>query len=226
VARILIVEDHESIREGVAAYLRQDGHEVTTRPDGSDLIALAPSFDLFVLDVMLPGRDGFALARDLRSLTSAPFLFLTARSDETDRIAGWEAGASDYVAKPFSPKELVYRVRSLLGRVGSRSGVPTFEGGGHRLEVDSAAHRLAIDGQPVELTPGEWSFLGTLVARPGVVLSRKDLMSAALLYYVDTGERTVDTHIKNLRAKLGDHPWIETVRGFGYRFGGSPGPVR
>ncbi|MEI8094122.1 MAG: response regulator transcription factor [Spirochaetales bacterium] len=227
-ARILVVEDHESIREGVAAYLRQDGHEVETRSEGNDLLAVATRFDLFLLDVMLPGRDGFSLARDLRKLTPAPFLFLTARGDEAERLAGWELGASDYVVKPFSPRELVHRVRAILRRrtaepaqalvrayvlPGSRVGV-------HRLEFDDASRKVFIDGDEVLLTPGEWAFIDTFTARPGVALSRRELMSGALQYYVDTGERTVDTHMKNLRAKLGEQVWIETVRGVGYRFAG------
>ena len=220
--RILLIEDHESIREGLAAYLRQDGHEVQTRADGVGLESLALPFDLFVLDVMLPGKDGFALAALIRRRTEAPFLFLSARGTEADRIAGLEHGASDYVTKPFSPKEVVLRVRAILARRPISEPVIAFVQGPHRLRLDGSAHRAYADGLELDLTPGEWSFLLALLERPGVALSRRDLMSHALEYYVDTGERTVDTHVKNLRAKLGTGAWIETVRGVGYRFAGEP----
>jgi DNA-binding response OmpR family regulator len=219
----LIVEDHESIREGLASYLRQDGHIVETRGDGRDLAALADRFDLFILDVMLPGRDGFVLARELRALTDAPFLFLTARGTEADRIAGLEGGASDYIVKPFSPREVVLRVRGILGRrPAPPAGVVAYHLEGHRLSFDLAAREIAVDGAEAALTAGEWALLEALSSHRGTVLSRKDLMSSAFEYYVDTGERTIDTHIKNLRAKLVFPGWIETVRGFGYRFAGDP----
>jgi len=219
-ARILVVEDHAPIRDGVAAYLRQDGHEVDTRADGSGLAEEELDYHLLILDVMLPGRDGFSLARDLRSRLLVPFLFLTARGDEEDRIAGWELGAVDYVVKPFSPRELVLRVRSILRRTEMPVPQRQYRLAGQVLLADRAARRLTLNGQEVFLTPGEWSFLETFLEAPGKALSRKALMVRALDYYVDTGERTVDTHIKNLRAKLGLVPWIETVRGLGYRFAG------
>lgn len=219
-ARILILEDHDSIRDGVAAYLRREGHEVEARPDARDWDQLVGRFDLYIFDVLLPEGNGLALARSLRSVSDAPFLFLTARSDEADRLAGWETGAADYVVKPFSVQELVHRVRSILGRrVPARRRLVL---SGAELLLDLAGRWVEADGRTVDLTAGEWSFLEALTARPGEVLSRKDLMSRALDYYVDTGERTVDTHIKNLRAKLGHPGWIETVRSVGYRFAGEP----
>jgi len=221
VARILIVEDNGAIAEGLAAFLKEDGHQTDTRANGNDIEALADRFDLFILDVMLPGRDGFALAAVLRQRTKAPFLFLTAKAEESDRLAGWDLGASDYVVKPFLPREVVRRVRAILGRLGTTGAYP-FALGGDRLVFDPEHHRVFLDGDEVVLTPAEWSLLGLFVAHPGTVLERKTLMSQALSYYVDTGERAVDTHVKNLRAKLREVPWIETVRGFGYRFVGTP----
>jgi DNA-binding response OmpR family regulator len=218
-ARILVVEDHAAIAEGLAVFLQQDGHQVQIRPDGSDLEALAASFDLFVLDVMLPGRDGFALAQVLRPLTRAPFLFLTAKGEEADRLAGWDLGASDYVVKPFSAPEVVRRVRAILGRM-NPFAARGFGLGEHRLVLEAESHRAFLDAREVALTPGEWSLLRLFLERPQAILTRKALMSEALSYYVDTGERAVDTHVKNLRAKLDELPWIETVRGFGYRFAG------
>jgi len=221
-ARILLVEDHETIREGVAAFLRGAGHEVEARGDGSDLISLADRFDLFILDVMLPGQNGFELAKELRSRTKAPFLFVTARASEADRLAGWELGAVDYVVKPFSPRELVFRIKSILSRQAVKQGPQAFVLENHQIFLELEDHRLWVDKIETVLTTGEWAFLQLFIERPGSVLSRKDLMSGALAYYVDTGARTVDTHVKNLRAKLASPAWIETVRGYGYRFAGIP----
>jgi len=227
-ARIFVVEDNESLREAVCSYLRLNDHEVVefSRLGGVlEAIDTKPP-DLIVLDVMLPDGDGFLLARTIRKDHSFPIIFLTARATESDRITGFELGADDYVVKPFSPKELSLRVEAVLRRSGERAVRPVrslrWALGGRVLQLDEAAHRATVDGGEINLTVAEWKILSYLAGRSGTVVSRERLLGESLDYLVAEGsERTVDTHIKNLRSKLGDPGWIETVRGFGYRFSGS-----
>jgi DNA-binding response OmpR family regulator len=228
-ARIFVVEDNESLREAVCSYLRLNDHEVVEFPRiGGVLEAIdtkPPS--LIVLDVMLPDGDGFLLARKIRKVHTVPIIFLTAKATESDRITGFELGADDYVVKPFSPKELSLRVEAVL----RRSGEMALQSAGQMqwaleeriLQLDEAAHRATVDGAEINLTVAEWKILSYLAARSGTVVTRERLLGESLDYLVAEGsERTVDTHIKNLRSKLGDPGWIETVRGFGYRFSGIP----
>ncbi|MBN1837800.1 MAG: response regulator transcription factor [Spirochaetales bacterium] len=230
-ARIFVVEDNEGLREAVVSYLRLADHEVVEFPriEGVEAALATREPQLIVLDVMLPDGDGFQLARRLRKTTQVPVLFLTARTSESDRITGFELGADDYVVKPFSPKELVLRVEAILRRTGRTAGpgpeqTPLRRSLGERLlELDEASHRVLLDGRDLQLTAAEWRILKTLAARPEIVVSRERLLGESLEYLSAEGsERTVDTHVKNLRAKLGDPGWIETVRGFGYRFAGRP----
>lgn len=232
-ARIFVVEDNESLREAVVSYLRLADHEVVEFAGASrvaEAVDTRPP-DLLILDVMLPDGDGFRLARSIRKRHAVPLVFLTARTAESDRITGFELGADDYVVKPFSPKELVLRVEALLRRSGPTAGtaaagpaVPrSWQRGGRLLRIDEAAHRASLDGSDLDLTGAEWKILRQLAARAGTVVSRERLLGEGLEYLVAEGsERTADTHVKNLRAKLGDAGWIETVRGFGYRFAGEP----
>jgi DNA-binding response OmpR family regulator len=233
VARIFVVEDNESLREAVVSYLRLADHEVVEFAGASrvaEAVDTRPP-DLLILDVMLPDGDGFRLARSIRKGHAVPLVFLTARTAESDRITGFELGADDYVVKPFSPKELVLRVEALLRRSGAAAGAATagpagsrsWQHGGALLRIDEAAHRASLDGSDLDLTGAEWKILRHLAARAGTVVSRERLLGEGLEYLVAEGsERTADTHVKNLRAKLGDAGWIETVRGFGYRFAGEP----
>jgi len=226
-ARIFVVEDNESLREAVCSYLRLNDHEIVEFPRiGGVLesIGTRPP-DLIILDVMLPDGDGFLLARKIRRDHAVPIIFLTAKAAESDRITGFELGADDYVVKPFSPKELSLRVEAVLRRSGEKAipeaGTMHWALGDRILELDEAAHRASVDGEAINLTVAEWKILSYLAARPGTVVSRERLLGESLDYLVAEGsERTVDTHIKNLRSKLGDPGWIETVRGFGYRFSG------
>jgi DNA-binding response OmpR family regulator len=226
-ARIFVVEDNESLREAVCSYLLLNDHEIVEFPRiGGVLEAIETKPpDLIVLDVMLPDGDGFLLARKIRKDHTIPIIFLTAKATESDRITGFELGADDYVVKPFSPKELSLRVEAVLRRSGERmiqaAASMHWTLGERVLELDEAAHRASVDGEAINLTVAEWKILSYLAARPGTVVSRERLLGESLDYLVAEGsERTVDTHVKNLRSKLGDPGWIETVRGFGYRFSG------
>jgi DNA-binding response OmpR family regulator len=230
-ARIFLVEDNEALREAVRSYLRLNDHEVVEfgRVAGVEEALRTRPPHLIILDVMLPDGDGFLLARRLRREHSVPIIFLTAKSAESDRITGFELGADDYVVKPFSPKELALRVEAVLRRTGvgeaadAAAGVHAWEHQGRRLELDEAAHRATANGGEINLTAAEWRILAHLAAHAGVVVARERLLGESLDYLVAEGsERTVDTHVKNLRAKLGDPNWIQTVRGFGYRFAGTP----
>jgi len=226
-ARIFVVEDNESLREAVCSYLRLNDHEIVEFPRIGGVVEAIDTKppDLIVLDVMLPDGDGFLLARKIRKTHTVPIIFLTAKATESDRITGFELGADDYVVKPFSPKELSLRVEAVLRRSAERAIQPVVSGRwtlkDRILELDDEAHRAAVDGAEINLTVAEWRILSYLAARPGTVVSRERLLGESLDYLVAEGsERTVDTHIKNLRSKLGDPGWIETVRGFGYRFSG------
>jgi DNA-binding response OmpR family regulator len=226
-ARIFVVEDNESLREAVCSYLRLNDHEIVEFPRiGGVLEAIETKPpDLIVLDVMLPDGDGFLLARKIRKSHTVPIIFLTAKATESDRITGFELGADDYVVKPFSPKELSLRVEAVLRRSSGPAVLSApplcWSLGEQVLELDETAHRASVDGAEINLTVAEWKILSYLAARPGTVVSRERLLGESLDYLVAEGsERTVDTHIKNLRSKLGDPGWIETVRGFGYRFSG------
>ena len=227
-AIIFVVEDNESLREAIAAYLMLDDHTVV---EFSGVAGVADAVkarnpDLLVLDVMLPDGDGFQLAKRIRSATEVPILFLTARTSESDRITGFELGGDDYVVKPFSAKELVLRINAILRR--SQKVVPehlqnirSFVLKDAVMKIDESTHQTTIDELQISLTATEWKLLQQLSSRAGYVVTRENLMESALDYLIPEGsERTIDTHIKNLRVKLGKEQWIETVRGFGYRFAG------
>ena len=225
-ATIFLVEDNDSLREAVSSYLRLNDHSVHefSRLGGVIDALQTKDPDLLILDVMLPDGDGFHLARKIRKTHSVPIIFLTAKSSESDRITGFELGGDDYVVKPFSTKELVLRAEAVLKRGGTadhdtNSLRLTLED--ENLVLDESTRRAMINGKELMLTAAEWKILSHLGSQPGFVIPRERLMGEALDYLVAEGsERTIDTHIKNLRAKLGNHRWIETVRGFGYRFSG------
>lgn len=226
-ARILVVDDEPSITEFVSYNLKKDGYEVSVAPDGDTALALAAAnqFDLVVLDVMLPGMDGYEVCRRLRATSSVPVLFLSARDTELDKVVGLEIGGDDYLAKPFGVRELSARVKALL----RRATPETREAGvaGERFEVagvvlDEASHVATSATGEIELTPREFELLACLMRHTGKVLSREQLLRDAWgwEYLVET--KTVDTHVKRLRDKLEaagvDPTLVETVRGYGYRF--------
>jgi DNA-binding response OmpR family regulator len=233
---ICVVEDNPSIRETVRAYLELAGYEVREFPACAGVLeSLAfKKPELFVLDVMLPDCSGFALAKRIREVDpEAAFLFLTARESESDRVTGFELGAEDYVVKPFSPKELVLRVQAVLRRLGARrdgkAGARAerrWSLGESALSIDEASHEALLDGKPLALTPVEWRILEFLARNAGMLMDRDRILGECLDYSHDGSDRTVITHLKNLRAKLGGAEWIETVRGFGYKFAGKSAPKK
>ncbi len=223
--RILIVDDEPSITEFVSYALKKEGFATDVVDNGEEAFALASSnsYDLFVLDIMLPGMDGYELCRRLRSKTGAPVLFLSARDTELDKVVGLEIGGDDYLAKPFGVRELIARVRALLRR-GAGSDYPgtanTITAGGITLDED--AHIASGDFGQIDLTPREFELLASLMKNAGKVVSREDLLRDAWGWEYLTETKTVDTHIKRLRDKIGlagyEPGLVETVRGYGYRF--------
>lgn len=221
--KVLAVDDDRSIVQTVRAYLQEAGYDVVTADDG---LAALGEFrrahpDIVVLDVMLPGMDGFDVIRELRRESDVPVILVTARDEETDRLVGLELGADDYLLKPFSPRELVARVKAILRRThGESARVEQIEERG--ISLNRAAHAVSVNGAPVELTPTEFSLLDTLMQNAGSVLTRLQLIEKALGYSYEGYDRTVDAHIKNLRKKLkvkpDDPERIATVYGIGYRF--------
>ncbi len=221
---ILVVEDEMKIARVVRDYLRQAGFEVLVAGDGDAAIASARGAkpDLVVLDLGLPRRDGLEVTRELRRTSSVPIVMLTARGDESDRIVGLELGADDYVVKPFSPKELVARVRAVL----RRSGALRDDGPEIRrildVEVDVPRMRVTVAGRAVELTPTEFQLLATIVREPGRVFTRAQLLDAVHGVAFESYERAIDAHVKNLRKKIEPAPgrprYLLTVHGVGYRF--------
>lgn len=232
-AYILVVEDEPDIAALVAYHLARDSYRVRTVGDGAEALEVIGRErpDLIVLDLMLPGASGLEVLQELRQRpewTSLPVILLTARKEEQDRIEGLSLGADDYVAKPFSPQELVLRVGAVLRRV--RQHPPVKEGGAllrvGPVTVDADAAVARVEGQPMDLTPTEFRLLMSLIQRRGRVQSRRQLLESAWDTTADITTRTVDMHVQRLRRKLGPAAgWLETVRGFGYRFRAEPPPA-
>ncbi len=222
--RVLVAEDDRAIRDLLVHHLERDGFVPVEAGDGlAALRACRDGVDLALLDVGLPGIDGFDIARTLRREGfETPLVMITARADEVDRVVGFELGADDYVVKPFSPREVVARVRAILRRAGMRHepGPQLLRFG--RLEIDEGAREARIDGHDVGLKPREYSLLLALVASPGIALSRDTLLERVWGYDFDGDERTVDVHIRRLRMKLEEQHRLDsclhTVHGFGYKF--------
>jgi DNA-binding response OmpR family regulator len=217
---ILVVEDEQAIADLVRAYLKRDGFGVVWARSGEQALEELARHPvrLVVLDIGLPGIDGFEVCRRLRARTGVPILILSARDGEVDRVAGLEAGADDYVTKPFSPRELTARVKAILRR--ASGGGETIDGGSLSVgdvELDRAARSVSAAGEPVELTAREFDLLAALLAHPGVVLSRDRLLELVWGGEFAGGTRTVDVHVAQLRAKLGRPELIQTVRGAGYK---------
>jgi len=220
-SRILVVDDESSVRESVGYALEQEGFEVTLATDGEDAEGKLTDnhYDLLILDIMMPGKSGLDICREVRSRSPVPIILLTAKDAEVDKVVGLEVGADDYVVKPFSPRELVARVRAILRRAQEPADVSIRRIG--ELEVDEARHSVTVQGTSVELTAKEFGLLCALIRANGRVLNREQLLEG-VWGYADAAEiesRTVDVHIRRLREKLGaEAKRIVTVKGVGYRF--------
>ena len=222
---VLVVDDEPTVREVVAGYLRRDGHDVLEAADGvaaMELFATDPP-DLIVLDMMLPGVNGLDILRRVRAASDVPVIMLTARAEESDRVAGLELGADDYVVKPFSPRELAARVNGVLRRTSGRSvtarGPMVFDG----LEIDPLSREVTMNGRTIEMTPKEFDVLAFLAASPRQVFSRAQLLESVWQSSPDWQDpATVTVHVRRIRNKIEDDPetprWITTVWGVGYRF--------
>lgn len=221
--KILLADDEQHILDTLGAYLRQDGFEVLGCRNGHDALATfrREEPDLVILDVMMPELDGWSVARQIRKQSDVPLLFLTARVDEADQLVGLELGADEYVTKPFSPRIVAARVRALLRRTYGELAAETASWRVGDVELNTDTHLASVRGQRIELTPSEFTILQVLIARPGRVFTRMELLDHISGEAYAAYERTVDVHVKNLRAKIELDPrtpqYIETVYGVGYR---------
>lgn len=226
-AKILVVDDEQKIREVVRMYLEKEGFSVGEATDGQEALDLyaGKGWDLVVLDLMMPGLDGWTVCREIRKTTNIPIIMLTARDAEVDRIIGLELGADDYVVKPFSPRELVARVKAVLRRSQAvpdksveKPAAITYPG----LSIEPESRQVLVDGTPVSLTPKEYDLLYQMVKSPKRIFTREELLGLVWGYDYLGDTRTVDTHVSRLREKLqkasGKEPFISTVWGIGYKF--------
>jgi len=224
-ATVMLVEDERKLRDLVRSYLERAGFTVVSTGSGAEAIMMASTAapDLIVLDLGLPDVPGETVASELRAVAPTPIVMLTAKSAEEDRIRGLELGADDYVTKPFSPRELVLRVQAVLRRGGIAAEQSVSSYGGGTLVIDHPRRQVTVRGADISLTPTEWGILVALASVPGRVYSRFELINRVRGYEFEGYERTVDSHVKNLRRKIEDEPGdpqiIQTVLGGGYRLG-------
>lgn len=226
-SRILVVDDEPNIRDVICFALERAGMATTVARTGAEaMIAWRRAVpDLIVLDVGMPEMDGLDVCRQIRKTSDVPILFLSARDEEVDRIIGLEIGGDDYVTKPFSPRELVARVKTILKRAGGAGTKPADLLARGPLRLDRTAHSATWDGEPVPLTALEFAVLATLLGRPDMVFSRDQLITAAYGTKIHVAERTIDSHIRNIRAKflaIGCSGVITTVHGVGFKLGLGP----
>jgi DNA-binding response OmpR family regulator len=222
-AKILVVDDEEKIRELILKYAKFEGHEVHMAADGISAVESARqgSFDLIIMDVMMPELDGFSAVKEIRKIAQTPVLMLSARNEEYDRIHGFETGADDYVTKPFSPRELMLRVEAILKRSQKTGGAAREIWSKEGLEVDMTARTVRADGEPVSMSPKEYDLFFYLLRNRNIALSREKLIAEVWGYEYFGEDRTLDTHIKRLRRSLGPYAkFIVTLRGLGYRLEG------
>ena len=219
--KLLVVDDEPKIREVIREYAEFNGYEVTEAEDGMSAVGLCKlnEYDLVILDIMMPKLDGFSACKEIKKIQDVPIIMLSARGEEYDKLFGFELGIDDYIVKPFSPKELMARISVILARrhaaSQSKSDVVSFGG----LEINVAARTVTVDGKRVELTPKEYELLFYLVENKNIALSRNKLLSDIWGYDFFGDDRTIDTHIKNLRNNLGPYrDYIVTLRGVGYKF--------
>jgi two-component system, OmpR family, response regulator ResD len=219
--RLLIVDDEQKIREVIREYAEFNGFEVSEAADGMSAIGLCKlnDYDLIIMDIMMPRLDGFSACKEIKKIKNIPMIMLSARSEEYDKLFGFELGIDDYVVKPFSPKELMARINAVLARHAGPTDVQpdVLEFGG--LVINLAARTVTVDGERIELTPKEYDLLFYMVKNKNIALSRDKLLSDIWGYDFFGDDRTIDTHIKNLRNNLGPYrEHIVTLRGVGYKF--------
>ena len=220
--KILIVDDEKNIRNVIKEYAKFDGFETFEAEDGMQAVEMVKNqdFDIIIMDVMMPKLDGYSACKEIRKIKQIPVIMLSARGEEYDKLFGFELGVDDYVTKPFSPKELLARIRAVMKRSAAPApagdnNVLKFEG----LEINMSGREVFVDGKPVSLTPKEYDLLFYLVRNKGIALSREKLLEEVWGYDFYGDDRTVDTHIKMLRNSLGDYrKFIVTLRGMGYKF--------
>ena len=219
--KLLVVDDEPKIREVIREYAEFNGYDVTEAEDGMSAVGLCKlnKYDLIILDIMMPKLDGFSTCKEIKKLYDSPIIMLSARGEEYDKLFGFELGIDDYIVKPFSPKELMARINVILARrnpaAAAKPDVLKFNG----LEINIAARTVTVDGKRVELTPKEYELLFYLIENKNIALSRDKLLSDIWGYDFFGDDRTIDTHIKNLRNNLGPYrDYIVTLRGVGYKF--------
>ena len=218
--RILVVDDESRMRKLVRDFLVREGYEVLEAGDGEealDLFYREKDIALIILDVMMPKRNGFEVCREIRETSKVPIIMLTARSDERDELLGFDLGVDEYISKPFSPKILVARVEAILRRTGQNNPEDVISAGG--IVIDKAAHLATVDGKPMELSFKEFELLTYFLENQGIALSREKILNSVWNYDYFGDARTIDTHVKKLRSKMGDKgEYIKTVWGMGYKF--------
>ena len=218
--KILVVDDESRMRKLVKDFLTREGYTVIEAGDGLGAMGIffeEKEIALVILDVMMPKMDGWQVCREIRESSKVPIIMLTARSEERDELQGFELGVDEYISKPFSPKILVARVNAILRRTLGSSGGDVVEAGG--IVIDKAAHIVKIDGEPVELSYKEFELLAYFVENQGIALSREKILNNVWNYDYFGDARTIDTHVKKLRSKLGDKgEYIRTIWGMGYKF--------
>lgn len=218
---LLVVDDEQKIREVIREYSEFNGFEVTEAADGMTAVGLCKlnHYDMVVMDIMMPRLDGFSACKEIKKIADTPIIMLSARSEEYDKLFGFELGIDDYVVKPFSPKELMARINAVLARRNGSLQPPSQELEFGGLSINMIARSVSVDGNKVELTPKEYDLLFYLVENRNIALSRDKLLADIWGYDFFGDDRTIDTHIKNLRNNLGDYrDYIVTLRGVGYKF--------
>ena len=218
--KILVVDDESRMRKLVKDFLQKNNYEVVEAGDGSEALDIffeQNDIALIILDVMMPKMDGWQVCREIRNYSKVPIIMLTAKGDEKDELQGFDLGVDEYISKPFSPKILVARVEAILRRAGKTASGDVMEAGG--IHLDQAAHMVTIDGQNVELSYKEFELLTYFMENRGIALSREKILNNVWNYDYFGDARTIDTHVKKLRSKLGDKgDMIKTIWGLGYKF--------
>ena len=223
---ILVCDDDKEIVDAIDIYLSQEGYHILKAYDGLQAIEIMKKEEvhLILLDIMMPNLDGIRATRKIRETSSVPIIMLSAKSEDVDKILGLNIGADDYITKPFSPKELVLRIQALFRRIDegaetSKNQYKYFDGE-NTLLIDEDIHEIEVNGQKINLTAAEWRIVLYLVTNAPNLITRAQILEECFDYSFESYERVVDTHIKNIRTKLRPGNWIDTVRGYGYRFSG------